>query len=82
MPVVVIIYQEIEILLKAIKKNVKVCMLFDIKMENPDKNGFSLLNADHHLKPTSEGVGWACFCIQVHQPWNVLTSMQVAHCRQ
>lgn len=61
MPVVVIIYQEIEILLKAIKENIKICMLFDIKLENPDRNGYSLLNTDHWLKPTSEGIGWVCF---------------------
>lgn len=56
-------------------------MLFDIKMENPDRNGYSLLNADHRLKPPSKRIGWVCFWIQVYQPWDVLAFIQMAHCR-
>lgn len=43
-----IIYQEIVILLKAIKN---ICMLLDTKSK--DGNGHSLLNPDHRLRPIS-----------------------------
>lgn len=55
MPVIVIIYQEIVILLKAIKN---ICMLLDTKSKDGD--GYSLLNPDHCLRPISrEGDGFA-----------------------
>lgn len=43
-----------------------------LRVENPDRNGYSLLNSDHRLKPTSKGIVRIHFWIQVHQPWTVL----------